>query len=92
MHFLHNSLRHPQEVEGAVYFGMSGFKRHKAPQNLGTRMALGLKRGMGSHGRVCFSQFFYKTRQWGFLFVCSLLWYPLKATSALCNRSGAGGP
>lgn len=56
MHFLLNSLRHPQEVEVAVYFGMSGFKRHKAPQNLGTTMALGLEREMGSHGRVSFSQ------------------------------------
>lgn len=92
MHFLHSSLRHSQEVEVAVYFGMSGFKRHKGPQNLGTRVALGLKREMGSHGRVHFSQFFYKTQQWGFLFVCSLLRYPKEAMSALGNRSGARGP
>lgn len=86
MHFLQNSLRRPQEVEVAVYFGMSGFKRHKAPQNLGTTMALGLEREMGSHGWVCFSQCFCKTRQWGFLFVCSLLWYPVMVVSGLGDR------
>lgn len=86
MHFLQNSLRHSQEVEVAVYFGMSGFKKHKAPQNLGTTMALGLEREMGNHGRVSFSQFVYKTQQQGFLFVCSLPWYPMKAMSALGDR------
>lgn len=75
----------------AVYFGMCAFKRHKASQSLGARMALGLKTGVGVNGRVHFFLLFLQTSAMFCLFVF-LLWHPAKAMSALCNQRRTRAP